>query len=570
MRRAGWNIWIVVLTLGVLSTATLAPIASYLGELAGREGNIIPLIYGEYREAVGEDGLSYFRAGEGNGRASEDGQTPWEINAGVELFSAAYTNEQGRVTVKSATDDKLIAPGTSCEYEFKLKNPNAGSMKYAMNLSCGTGTGQELPVQVRLRSGDEWILGGEDAWVSHEEMRSAEESGVVSGNRYATYTLEWKWPYESDTGDALQLADARDTKLGNAPDEFWLNIEVLTTPEEFELPVNPPDDPPDNPPDDPPDDPPGGRDDPTPNPGVDPTPDPGINPTPGPGGIDPTPNPGVDPTGEPPEYSTIDPTGVPAADRTGDPDAEPAAGPGEKPAGEQPSSLIQLIDELVPLGGLIDLIEDLPIPLGGLTELIEDLPVPLGELSPDGSKPVWPPLLGLGLGFFFLLLIFWRRPVYVTGFLQSEGELKLGRKKDTLRPNGRFVFPKAYMGKRKLHMEDPEAETAAKPEEEEELENRIRLKRKRKVTGIEFETKDDLLVIYIGKKVKAIELYLLPDLTIRQDDWAAIDKKHNVITPEGVTEPDDNKENTTPGGLHIDKDGDLEVDIEETTAANEA
>ncbi len=78
--------------------------------------------------------------------------------------------------------------------------------------------------------------------------------------------------------------------------------------------------------------------------------------------------------------------------------------------------------------------------------------------------------------------------------------------------------------------------------------------------GIAFENKDDLLVITVGRKVRAIELYLLPTLEVRQDEWAAIDKDHNVIPPAGVKEPDEDEENTTPGGLHIDKNGELNVD----------
>jgi len=191
----------------------------------------------------------------------------------------------------------------------------------------------------------------------------------------------------------------------------------------------------------------------------------------------------------------------------------------------------------------------------------EPTPRPTGEPpAPQSGWSFLPWLLVLGvlLGFFILLLVFWRRAVYVTGFVPGEGELNLGRKKDTLRSNGRFVFPRIYMGERTFALA--------------ESEYRIKLKRRRKLDredqeeqaeellGIAFEKQDDLLVIYIGKKVKAIELYLGSDLTVRQDEWAAIDKDHNVITPAGVKEPDENGENITPGGLHIDEDSKLDVD----------
>ncbi len=530
MRCAGWNIWVVVLVLGALLTATLAPIACFLGELSGQERNVIPLVYGEIREAVGMDGLSYFRAGESTGSA-QGGQGAWQIEADVDLFKAAYINDQGQVTVKSAAGDKVIAPGTFCEYEFKLQYADAEPLKYIMHLSSGTSPERELLMQVRLRSGDRWILGGDNTWVPHGDLSRVEEADTVSGSGNIIYTLEWKWPYESGTAEA----DAKDTKVGNEAEKFELKIEVLTQldngsdppvdpvdpdpPEKPDPPVDPVNpDPPDKPKPpvdpgpEPPDDPP---DEPAPKPTATPTPTPTPTATPTP---TPTPEPTPTLTSEPTAKPIPEPTAKPVIGPIIEPTAKPTPEPSPEPAPE-------------------------PSP--------EPTPGPIGEPEPQSSWDFLPWLLLGLLGILLLLLLFWRKPVYVTGFLPGEGELSLGRKKDDLRPNGRFVFPKVYMGKRELTLD--------------QAQYRIRLKRKRKwngeeLLGIAFAREDDLLVIYIGKKVKAIELYLLPDLTVRQDDWAAIDKDHNVITPEGVKEPDENEENTTPGGLHIDEGGDLDVD----------
>ena len=57
-----------------------------------------------------------------------------------------------------------------------------------------------------------------------------------------------------------------------------------------------------------------------------------------------------------------------------------------------------------------------------------------------------------------------------------------------------------------------------------------------------------------AKGVRAIELYLTPtgdSLVAVPTNWAAIDKKRNVITPV-ATVPAVEKQNTTPGGLHVD------------------
>lgn len=216
-----------------------------------------------------------------------------------------------------------------------------------------------------------------------------------------------------------------------------------------------------------------------------------------------TPGPTPEPTGKPSPEPTVKPTVEPTAEPTIAPTAEPTVRPTPVPSQEPP--------------------------------------------APQRSRNLLPWLLLLGLLgiFLLLLLIFWRRPVYVTGFLPGAGELSLGRKRDALRPDGRFVFPRIYMGKRDLALDQAQC--------------RVRLKRQKDLEGIAFEQEDEVLVIAIGKKVKAIELYLLPDLTVRQDEWAAIDKDHNVITPAGVKAPDEEGENTTPGGLHIDRNGELGV-----------
>ncbi len=433
-RRSRWNIWVVVLVLEIVLLLTMTPIGAFLGELSGRDRNIIPLFYEGDREIVQEGGFSYIRVREAPGLAVQDGQARWEVDTQVDLFKTAYANGRGEVTVESGDGGKVIAPGTSNEYRFSLKNTGNISLDYNMRLdSVFTLSERELPVQVRLRSGDRWILGGENDWVRPDALTDVMETGTVAVNQYVTYTFEWQWPFESGTDDTL-LGDLNDTLIGNAAAEQKV---------EFRLKIG----------------------------------------------------------------------------------AMAMVTPGAVPVGAQGEELLT------------------PLTLWNVL--------------------TWVVFPGLLLGAVLLLLLFWRRPVYVTGFVPAEGELSLGRKKDALRPDGRFVFPKVYMGKHTFQLD--------------ESEYRIRLKRVKKreepekqgdreeLPGIAFEKKDDLLVVYIGKKVKAIELYLLPGLSVRQDDWAAIDKDHNVITPAGVKEPDEDGENTTPGGLHIDRDGSL--DVEEFAAA---
>ncbi len=146
----------------------------------------------------------------------------------------------------------------------------------------------------------------------------------------------------------------------------------------------------------------------------------------------------------------------------------------------------------------------------------------------------------------WLILIFWRRKLYFTGLITPAfaGEVKLGKAKDSVL-NNRFIFPKARYGKRELKIEDAVL--------------KIRFKARRVKEGIRFEQDDDRAVIVVGRQIRAVELhftYAKGKLTVSRGNWAAIDKKHNVYTEGGITEPVCDR-NITPDGLCIDEDNKL-------------
>ena len=163
-----------------------------------------------------------------------------------------------------------------------------------------------------------------------------------------------------------------------------------------------------------------------------------------------------------------------------------------------------------------------------------------------------------GLFGLLLLLLFFRRRIYITGLLDGyEGySIKYKRKGSVLSEDGRFVFEHMPLGKRSLALCDAdgnELSTLA-----------LKLKRDSDTEGIRFEEDDDRLIIYMGKKIKAIELYLelINDvLTVLSDKWAAIDKDQNVDSPDGVKEPDDDGRNETVAGLMTDEHGRFEIKV---------
>ncbi len=422
-RRFGQNIWIVVLFLLIGVMLTLMLLSPVLGRLTKSDRNIIPLMYDGDREIFDKDGFSYIRADAEPDMLTYDENTQWQINTDVDLFKTAYANDNGEITVKSHEGDKLIAPGTSNEYEFSLKNTGNISLDYTMLLnSVFTLLNKDLPMQVRLRSGDRWILGGEDSWVNAESLSEIIESGTVDVNKYVIYTFEWRWPFEWDKDDTLVLNDLNDTIIAqsavNQDVTFRLSIET---------------------------------------------------------------------------QSVITPGAVPV-DGNG----------------------LELAEPLV------------------LWNILSRLLLP--AVAASGIAVV-------------LLILFRRRPIYVTGFIPAgEGEsFKLDKEEDYIRSDGRFVFKEVYNGKHRLFSGEREC--------------RVKLKYKAKTEGIAFNTKNGILEIAVNRRIMAIELYMLlteSEIIVTQSKWAAIDKKRNVLTPDGVKKPED-KQNTTPGGLHINKDGYFEI-----------
>lgn len=428
MRHIGQNIWIVVLFLLIGVILSLMLLSPVLSRLSQSDRNIIPLWYNGDREIFDKDGFSYIRDNEEPDMLTYDENAQWQTTTDVDLFKDAYANSNGEITVKSLQGDKIIAPGTSHEYEFSLKNTGNISLDYTMRLSSMFALlNRDLPMQVRLRCGDRWILGDENSWADPGNRSEIVESGTLDVNEYLTYTFEWQWPFESDTEDARILNDLIDTVIADAS----VNQDVT-----FKLSI----------------------------------------------------------------------------------ETQSVATPGAVPVNGNGVELAQ------------------PLVLWNIL-----------------SRIIFPALIAASI--VIILLILFRRPLYVTGFIPAEeGDVfNLDKQNTDILSDGRFVFEKVYSGKHRFVLGERECS--------------VRLKYKLKTEGIAFEIKEDILEISVNRKIRAVELYMLfieSEIIINQNKWALIDKKRNVITPDGIKEPEDNQ-NTTPGGLHINEDGYFEIIIPDTT-----
>ena len=155
--------------------------------------------------------------------ASSDGIV-WTTNTKVDIFKSSYSNKHGQMTVKSDDGDKVVAPGTSNSFVFKLSNTGEVPLSYELDIDAYiTPDGLKLPVKARLsRYDNRWLVGDKDSWVDTAALNDAEDSAVLGVRRYMYYTLDWEWPFEED--------DKYDTKLGNmaVDEDLTLTIVIKT------------------------------------------------------------------------------------------------------------------------------------------------------------------------------------------------------------------------------------------------------------------------------------------------------------------------------------------------------
>lgn len=161
------------------------------------------------------------------GFEASDAGGVWTTNTKVDIFKSGYTNKQGQLTVKSDDGDKVIAPGTSNSFVFKLANTGNVPLDFNLDIDAATTDGYELPVKVRLyRHDNTWLLGDSSTWMSVPQLNEAGDNATMGAGKYFYYTLEWEWPFESN--------DSYDTATGNlaVDKDISLTIVIHTSAEE--------------------------------------------------------------------------------------------------------------------------------------------------------------------------------------------------------------------------------------------------------------------------------------------------------------------------------------------------
>lgn len=154
----------------------------------------------------------------------------WSMNTEIEIFQVKHVNDEAIVSVISGSGDGVIAPGTSGNYVFYIKNLDKYAvdtkMEVIFEFTAGDHTFDNLPIEVRLidYQGEHVSDGG---WIFLDEYTKCVDDFTIGKNSYIYYELDWRWAFES--GD-----DELDTFLGNLSSdkcvEFSIDIISSATP----------------------------------------------------------------------------------------------------------------------------------------------------------------------------------------------------------------------------------------------------------------------------------------------------------------------------------------------------
>lgn len=224
------GVWLLAGILVLLILLSFALLASALKGLTTGERDVIALTPEEAPDGFFSSAF-YQQAKEDPELNASDDKVSWETNTDVDLFKTAYLDPEGKlITVQSGDDTKVIAPGTTNDYRFSLKNTGNVSLDYTLGLE-GTFelSDKKLPFEVRLKRGNDWVVGTEDTWSTIDELNEAVEKDTLAVGKYVIYTLEWQWPYEFGQDDMLFLNDINDTAIGDAAAEMNANFHLTIT-----------------------------------------------------------------------------------------------------------------------------------------------------------------------------------------------------------------------------------------------------------------------------------------------------------------------------------------------------
>lgn len=129
-----------------------------------------------------------------NDEALTKDTTTYELNLFETINDSNATDEEGNVT------DGLIAPGTSGEFDIKIKNNSEVDATYAYDFEVINNLGAKI----------QWSTDNA-TWTENIADLNVSETTLAIGSEAATKTIYWKWVFEDN-----ETQDAKDTEVGFA------------------------------------------------------------------------------------------------------------------------------------------------------------------------------------------------------------------------------------------------------------------------------------------------------------------------------------------------------------------
>lgn len=196
------RLWLGVGMLAVMVVITMTLVGTYLFGLSAQNVSAISLYKGllndkttsKTSQTKAESKVTILKGKKAKqeGFKVSDKENLWKTNTKIELFKLSYKNKEGKITVKSADQDKVVAPGTEGNYKFSIKNTGSKTARYKVWSEAEMSSNvSKLPIKLNI-NGKEKL----------SEQKSMEPGESIE------YTIHWEWPFE-------QGNDEYDTSLGN-------------------------------------------------------------------------------------------------------------------------------------------------------------------------------------------------------------------------------------------------------------------------------------------------------------------------------------------------------------------
>lgn len=138
-----------------------------------------------------------------------DKDNTWSDSTTFDLFER---NEFG---------NQLMYPGVNGYYSFTVRNRSVKDRECEVVIEDINDC--DIPLDIRIKCNDTYILGTEDSWVTSADY----DSGVylISANSDDVYELEWKWDYYvSDEKDVVDTTLGKNARI--MPEKYILNIKA--------------------------------------------------------------------------------------------------------------------------------------------------------------------------------------------------------------------------------------------------------------------------------------------------------------------------------------------------------